>query len=392
MARRVINPTVVKSAGDAALDQILKLSSQIATENAKNRRQTELISFQKSQDTLKAQEKAKENDIRREDKFKDEYYDNMMTYINGGDFDTALTFLGEKPDQPGVYTYNMARNSMVTNTELFPTAEEFISMIEEKRQKSLTGENLTRSWLSRDKSINKSDVYDKMLKSYADGDMTKEEFDFAMKIGQKQPWFSSLGLSKTEIKGGPSRDAMQADIKTTIGIFNTYKKDNFYTPAKGFEWAQSTYGAEGFSNMLREAGIKSTDTEGIEKYTKNLWRAKVSSPNAREAMETMKVSALEGGSGDKSLFELYGEGVKPGQSSGQQFLVNTFFGLAIESDPELRGVNDRNELLQKLSDPNTQERIVRIVEEYLGPYETWSDYMATKDKPNSKFRIRLIED
>ncbi len=392
MARRVINPTVVKSAGDSALDQILKLSSQIATENAKNRRQTELIGFQKSQDILKAQEKAKENDIRREDKFKDEYYDNMMTYINGGDFDTALTFLGEKPDQPGVYTYNMARNSMVKNTELFPTAEEFISMIEEKRQKSLTGENLTRSWLSRDKSINKSDVYDKMLKAYSDGDMTKEEFDFAMKIGQKQPWFSSLGLSTEEIKGGPSRDAMQADIKTTIGVFNTYKKDNFYTPAKGFEWAQSTYGAEGFSNMLREAGIKSTDTEGIEKYTKNLWRTKKSSPEARLAMETMKVSALEGGPGDKSLFELYGEGVAPGQSSGQQFLVNTYFGLAIESDPELRGVNDRNELLQKLSDPNTQERIVRIVEEYLGPYETWQDYMSTKDNPNSKFRIRLIED
>jgi len=30
VARRVINPTVVKSAGDATLDQILKLSSQIA--------------------------------------------------------------------------------------------------------------------------------------------------------------------------------------------------------------------------------------------------------------------------------------------------------------------------------------------------------------------------
>ena len=392
MARRVINPTVVRSQGDAALDQILKLSSQIATENAKDRRQSELIDFQKSQDILKAKEKANTNAVAREDKFKDEYYDNMMTYINGGDFDTALTFLGEKTDQPGVYTYNMARNSMVTNKELFPTAEEFISMIEEKRQKSLTGENLTRSWLSRDKSINKSDVYDKMLKAYADGGMTKEEFDFAMKIGQKQPWFSSLGLSTEEIKGGPSRDAMQADIKTTIGIFNTYKKDNFYTPAKGFEWAQSTYGAEGFSNMLREAGINSNDAEGIEKYTKNLWRTKKSSPQAREAMEAMKVSALEGGPKDKSLFELYGEGVAPGQSSGQQFLVNTFFGLAIESDPELRGVNDRNELLQKLSDPNTQERIVRIVEEYLGPYETWQDYMSTKDNQNSKFRIRLIED
>lgn len=362
-------------------NQILKMAQQ-----------KQLIDYNKQKDALNATQKANENSIRREDKFKDEYYDNMMTYINGGDFDTALTFLGEKTDQPGVYTYNMARNSMVTNKELFPTAEEFISMIEEKRQKSLTGENLTRSWLSRDKSINKSDVYDKMLKAYADGGMTKEEFDFAMKIGQKQPWFSSLGLSTEEIKGGPSRDAMQADIKTTIGIFNTYKKDNFYTPAKGFEWAQSTYGAEGFSNMLREAGINSNDAEGIEKYTKNLWRTKKSSPQAREAMEAMKVSALEGGPKDKSLFELYGEGVAPGQSSGQQFLVNTFFGLAIESDPELRGVNDRNELLQKLSDPNTQERIVRIVEEYLGPYETWQDYMSTKDNQNSKFRIRLIED
>ncbi len=73
MARRVINPTVVKSAGDSALDQILKLSSQIATENAKNRRQTELISFQKSQDTLKAKEDAKKEISDNEKRFGDEY-------------------------------------------------------------------------------------------------------------------------------------------------------------------------------------------------------------------------------------------------------------------------------------------------------------------------------
>ena len=101
VARRVINPTVVKSAGDAALDQILKLSSQIATENAKNRRQTEFISFQKSQDTLKAQEKAKETVNENEKRFTKDFYNPILEAIAEGDTQTAEALYGQKEDGEG---------------------------------------------------------------------------------------------------------------------------------------------------------------------------------------------------------------------------------------------------------------------------------------------------
>lgn len=395
------NPLYPKQQSVSPYDRLQETLSKGIQQIAKTKQQNDLISYQREKDALDAKTKAEDELNEKETNWRKDFYNPILEAIAKGNFDEAEYYIGERGEGESSL-YSMRFSSMVRpeNQSFFKTEEELKSDIASAKEKSLSGESLTRSWLSRDKSIDKSAVYDQMLQAYSDGDMTQSEFDFAMKLGAKQPWFSSLGLSKTEIKGGPSRDAMQADIKSTIGIFNRYADDNFYTPTKGFEWAQSTYGAQGFSDMMsaeaKNRGVDMSTATKREKfqneYLKNLWRTKKSSPAARFAMETMKVSALEGGSGDKSLFELYGEGVAPGQSSGQQFLVNTFFGLAIESDPELRGINDRGELLEKLNDSNTQARIIRIVEEYLGPYETWSDYMATLDKPNSKFRLRLLED
>ena len=387
------NPLYPKPQSVSPYDRLQETLSKGIQQIAKTKQQNDLITYKRQKDELEAEVKAEEELNEKETNWRKDFYNPILEAIAKGNWDEAEYYIGERGEGESSI-YSMRFSSMVRpkNQSFFKTEEELKSDIASAKEKSLTGESLTRSWLSRDKSIDKSAVYDQMLQAYGDGDMTQKEFDFAMTLGAKQPWFSSLGLSKTEIKGGPSRDAMQADIKSTMGIFNRYKDDNFYTSVKGKRWAEDTYGQEGFSDMLRKSGLKASDEKGIEEFTKNLWRDKVGSPNARATMDEIKVAALDGGPGDKSLFELYGEGVAPGQSSGQQFLINTFFGLAIESDPELRGVNDRNELLEKLNDRNTQERIIRIVEEYLGPYATWSDYMATKDKPNSKFRIRLIED
>jgi len=387
------NPLYPKPQSVSPYDRLQETLSKGIQQIAKTKQQNDLISYQRQKDALDAKVKAEEDLNDKEQTFRKDIYNPILKAIAEKKYDEAEYLIGERGEGENSI-YSMRFNSMVRpeNSSFFKSIDDLKLDIASAKEKSLTGEKITRSWLSRDKSIDKSAVYDQMLQAYGDGDMTQTEFDFAMKIGQKQPWFSSLGLSKTEIKGGPSRDAMQADMKTTMGIFNRYKDDNFYTSAKGFQWAQDTYGTQGLSDMMRAAGLDADDDEAMEKFRKNLWRTKRSSPNARTAMEAIKISALEGGPKDKSLFELYGEGVSPGQSSGQQFLVNTFFGLAIESDPELRGINDRGQLLEKLNDEGTQERIIRIVEEYLGPYETWSDYMATLDKPNSKFRIRLIED
>ena len=145
---------------------------------------------------------------------------------------------------------------------------------------------------------------------------------------------------------------------------------------------------------MKEAGISSSsdDDERREEFLKNLWRTQRSSPAAEQLMEDMYVQTIYRGENNPTLFQILGEGVKPGESRGQQYFVNSYVGLAIEADPELRGINNRSELIEKLSDTETQQRIVQKVEEYLGPYETWSNYMSTTDNPNPRFRLKLIED
>ena len=239
-----------------------------------------------------------------------------------------------------------------------------------------------------------------MLDAVAEGSMTIDEFNKAMNIGKNQPWFKDLGLSTAEMPGGPSADGIQADLKTVGSLVNRYQSDNFYKSAEALTWAQSTYGAQGFSDMMSaEAKNQRVDISTTTKreefqkeYLKTLWRTQRSSPAAEQLMDDMYVQTIYRGEGKPTLFQILGEGVKPGKSRGQQYFVNAYVGLAIEADPELRGINNRSELIKKLSNKETQQRIVQKVEEYLGPYDTWKAYMSTTDNPNPRFRLKLIED
>lgn len=398
MARRTLFPKVTTS----PTDTLSKVLGQLGSEVGRQKRSEATLDYYKKRDAANATQKAADEATKREDKFKDEYEDIMMGYIKSGDFRTARIFLGEVDDKPGTYTYDMARNSMVKpeNLGLYKTAEDYLKLLKEEENFELKGESLFKQFLSRDPNVDKSDIYGNMLDAVAEGSMTIEEFNKALNIGKNQPWFKDLGLSTEEMPGGPSADGIQADLKTVGNLISRYQSDNFYKPAEALTWAQSTYGSKGFSDMMlseaKNQGVTldtSTKREEFQKeYLKTLWRTQRSSPEAEQLMDDMYVQTIYRGEGKPTLFQILGEGVKPGESRGQQYFVNAYVGLAIESDPELRGINNRRELIEKLSNSETQQRIVRKVEEYLGPYETWSDYMSTTDKPNPRFRLKLIED
>ena len=392
MARRTLFPKVTTS----PTDTLSKVLAQLGSEVGRQKRSEATLDYYKKRDAAAATSKAKDEASKREDKFKDEYEDIMMGYIKSGDFRTARIFLGEVDGQPGTYTYDMARNSMVRpeNLGMFKTAEDYLKLLKEEENFELKGESLFKQFLSRNPEVDKSDIYGNMLDAVAEGSMTIDEFNKAMNIGKNQPWFKDLGLSTAEMPGGPSADGIQADLKTVGSLVNRYQSDNFYKPAEAFTWAQSTYTPQGYTKLLEEAGItsSSSDDERREEFLKNLWRTQRSSPAAEQLMDDMYVQTIYRGEDKPTLFQILGEGVKPGESRGQQYFVNAYVGLAIEADPELRGINNRSELIQKLSNKETQQRIVQKVEEYLGPYDTWKAYMSTTDNPNPRFRLKLIED
>ena len=398
MARRTLFPKVTTS----PTDTLSKVLAQLGSEVGRQRRSEATLDYYKKRDAANAIEKADTKATTKENKFKDEYEDIMMGYIKSGDFRTARIFLGEVDGQPGTYTYDMARNSMVRpeNLGMYKSSEDYLKLIKQEETFELKGENLFKQFLSRDPNVDKSDIYGNMLDAVAEGSMTIDEFNKAMNIGKNQPWFKDLGLSTAEMPGGPSADGIQADLKTVGSLVNRYQSDNFYKSAEALTWAQSTYGAQGFSDMMSaEAKNQRVDISTTTKreefqkeYLKTLWRTQRSSPAAEQLMDDMYVQTIYRGEGKPTLFQILGEGVKPGKSRGQQYFVNAYVGLAIEADPELRGINNRSELIKKLSNKETQQRIVQKVEEYLGPYDTWKAYMSTTDNPNPRFRLKLIED
>ena len=63
MARTVINPTLSKSLGQTALEKAMDTLKDITTENAKNKRQSELIAYNKDKDAKDLLLKQEDNKI-----------------------------------------------------------------------------------------------------------------------------------------------------------------------------------------------------------------------------------------------------------------------------------------------------------------------------------------
>jgi len=405
VARRVINPTIVKSQGDAALDQILKLSSQIATENAKNRRQTELISFQKGQDTLKAIEKGKETVNKNEKRFTDDFYNPILEAIAKGDIRTAEALYGQKEDGEGSL-YAMRFNSLVTEEGkgFFYSPEELKSQIDAKKNKPNTLGELDKLWFSNDPSIpvfstdqnkaSKDYAYDGFVELLANGEISVEDFNKRMTFA-KDRFGTELGISPAVSKGGPSADGIQSDLNKQNMSMTGFLRDNFYTKDKAFEYYKTLsddFKAQVANTVFKTDNITSENfnifmdsPDKQKKLERELW-ANETSRRAKVLMDDLASSTLYRKPGEPTLFDITEQGAK-GKSPQSQAIVNNFVSLAIESIPDLRRENDTEKLKKMLQDPKYKNQIIQTVSDYLGPTENWIDYLTS-----DRFRLKIIAD
>ena len=402
MARRVINPTVVKSAGDAALDQILKLSSQISTENARNRRQSELISFQKSQDTLKADEKAKETVNKNEKRFTDDFYNPILEAIAEGDITTAEALFGQKEDGEGSL-YAMRFNSLVTEEGkgFFYSPEELKSQIDAKKNKPNTLGELDSLWFSNDPSIpvfstdqnkaSKDFAYDGYVDLLANGEISIEDFNRRMTFA-KDRFGTELGISPAVSKGGPSADGIQSDLNKQNMSMTGFARDNFFTDEKAIEYFKTLSGdfkaqtaTNLFGSQYSSEQVNFLNPTQLEELRRELW-ANETSRRAKVLMDDLASSTLYRKPGEPTLFDITEQGAK-GKSPQSQAIVNNFVSLAIESIPDLRRENDTAKLKKMLQDDKYKNQIIQTVSDYLGPTENWIDYLTSE-----RFRLKIIAD
>lgn len=406
MARRVINPTIVKSAGDAALDQILKLSSQIATENAKNRRQTELISFQKSQDTLKAQEKAKETVNENEKRFTDDFYNPILKAIAEGDIQTAEALYGQKEDGEGSL-YAMRFNSLVTEEGkgFFYSPEELKSQIEAKKNKPNTLREFDRIWFSNDPSIpvfstdqnkaSKDYAYDGFVELLANDEISVEDFNKRMTFA-KDRFGTELGISPAVSQGGPSADGIQSDLNKQNMSMTGFAKDNFYTFDKAFDYAKTLsndYQAQVANKLFKRSDLTGEnfdilfrDGDKREELRREMWAIETSRV-AKVLIDDLATSTIYRGNKGPNLFQVLEQGAK-GKSPQSQAIVNNFASLAIESIPDLRRENDTEKLKKMLQDPKYKNQVVQILSDVLQvPAEDLTAYLTS-----DRFRLKIIAD
>ena len=406
VARRVINPTVVKSAGDAALDQILKLSSQIATENAKNRRQTELISFQKGQDTLKAIEKGKETVNKNEKRFTDDFYNPILEAIAKGDITTAEALYGQKEDGEGSL-YAMRFNSLVTEEGkgFFYSPEELKSQIDAKKNKPNTLGEFDRIWFSNDPSIpvfstdqnkvSKDYAYDGFVELLANDELSIEDFNRRMNFA-KDRFGTELGISPAVSKGDVGAGTIQSALNRQNMSMIGFASDNFYTKDKAFEYYKTLsddFKAQVANTVFKTDNITSENfnifmdsPDKQKKLERELW-ANESSRKAKVLMDDLATSTIYRESGGPTLFDVTEQGAK-GKSLQSQAIVNNFTSLAIESIPDLRRENDTEKLKKMLQDPKYKNQVVQILSDVLQTSaEDLTPYLTS-----DRFRLKIIAD
>ena len=406
MARRVINPSIVKSAGEDALDQILKLSGQIATENAKNRRQTELINYNKSQDTLKAEQKAKETVGKNEKRFTDDFYNPIIEAIAEGDITTAEALYGQKEDGEGSL-YAMRFNSLVTEEGkgFFYSPEELKSQIDAKKNKPNTLGEFDRIWFSNDPSIpvfstdqnkaSKDYAYDGFVELLANDEISVEDFNKRMTFA-KDRFGTELGISPAVSKGGPSADGIQSDLNKQNMSMTGFAKENFYTFDKALDYAgtlSKDYQAQAANKLFGRSDLTGEnfdivfrDTDRREKLRREMWAIETSR-KAKILIDDLAASTIYRGDKGLNLFQVLEQGAK-GKSPQSQAIVNNFTSLAIESIPDLRRENDTEKLKKMLQDPKYKNQVVQILSKVLQvPAEDLTAYLTS-----DRFRLKIIAD
>jgi hypothetical protein len=405
MARKVLNPTVRTSLGSQAIDTAMKALERIGVERAKTARQEQLINYQKSQDTLKAQQKANETVNENEERFTNDFYNPILKAIAEGDITTAEALYGQKEDGEGSL-YAMRFNSLVTEEGkgFFYSPEELKSQIDAKKNKPNTLGELDRLWFSNDPSIpvfstdqnkaSKDFAYDGYVDLLAKNEISVEDFNKRMTFA-KDRFGTELGISPAVSKGGPSADGIQSDLNKQNMSMTGFLRDNFYTKDKAFEYYKTLsddFKAQVANTVFKKDNITSENfnifmdsPDKQKKLERELW-ANETSRRAKVLMDDLASSTLYRKPGEPTLFDITEQGAK-GKSPQSQAIVNNFVSLAIESIPDLRRENDTAKLKKMLQDPKYKNQIIQTVSDYLGPTENWIDYLTS-----DRFRLKIIAD
>lgn len=395
--------TIPKSSRQKGQENFFKLMSTIAAEEAKVASTKMQVDYYKQRDREKAESDAIENLKEDEKEFRDKFLTPIETAIGQGKYDEAMSRLVLRDN---TYLYDTYRTELVSEDrrDLFPTAEELVSRINNKKESSRAGERLLSEWVSNDIPVlsddpdvrDKSKIYDEMSIALADETLSLEEFNKALAIAKNMGFAEELGLSTTKIDAskGMGPDAAQSDLNKLNQGRNRYIDTNYYTDADGLEYFK-TLSEQDKNRLTVELGKENVDTYNSasatdkERVRKRAWQER-SSVNAENLMyeQTQTIIARTG----EDNFFVQMDNEFPGKSLQAQAIVNNYVSLAIESIPELRAENNPDKIIEMLGKTEILQKVIDKVGIHLGDYEVWGKYLPTKDKPNKNFRLTLIMD
>ena len=395
--------TIPKSSRQKGQENFFKLMSTIAAEEAKVASTKMQVDYYKQRDREKAESDAIENLKEDEKEFRDKFLTPIETAIGQGKYDEAMSRLVLRDN---TYLYDTYRTELVSEDrrDLFPTAEELVSRINNKQDSSRAGERLLSEWVSNDIPVlsddpdvrDKSKIYDEMSIALADETLSLEEFNKALAIAKNMGFAEELGLSTTKIDAskGMGPDAAQSDLNKLNMGRNRYIDNNYYTESSGLEYFK-TLSEQDKNRLTVELGKENVDTYNSasatdkERVRKRAWQER-SSLNAENLMyeQTQTIIARTG----EDNFFVQMDNEFPGKSLQAQAIVNNYVSLAIESIPELRAENNPDKIIEMLGKTEILQKVIDKVGIHLGDYEVWGKYLPTKDKPNKNFRLTLIMD
>ena len=228
--------TIPKSSRQKGQENFFKLMSTIAAEEAKVASTKMQVDYYKQRDREKAESDAIENLKEDEKEFRDKFLTPIETAIGQGKYDEAMSRLVLRDN---TYLYDTYRTELVSEDrrDLFPTAEELVSRINNKKESSRAGERLLSEWVSNDIPVlsddpdvrDKSKIYDEMSIALADETLSLEEFNKALAIAKNMGFAEELGLSTTKIDAskGMGPDAAQSDLNKLNQGRNRYIDTNY---------------------------------------------------------------------------------------------------------------------------------------------------------------------
>ncbi len=359
MARRVINPTLSKSLGQTAFEKAMDTLKDITTENAKNKRQSELIAYNKDKDAKDLLLKQQDNSIKMESSFNKDYFVDVRTEIEKGTmqgYNNAEALLGIRDDGSSIYDIRRDRMVGEANKDLYKDSKGWMDVINKGRGalKEISSDLAITSDISQPISEHEN-ARARTIKRVKDGLQPYSDLEKMMTMHKKIGLSDELGYDDKEI-GGLTASTINSGMKSLYKVMGDYERVN----------APTEDNLEAFIN-LQPAGSYGYDITRYEKASVDF--RKISTENAKEALRQIKSTILLREPGEQTFFQQVGPYRK-------QELVNTIGGLIIESNPELAKLS-REKLAEALNKDKNIKYMSEQFLEYIGP-----EYVDFLEKAN----------